>query len=270
MFKKILFAIDASPACEIASKIVFELSEKYGSELILLHVDTKASKKGSQFFKKFGNRECRVVEGEPAEEILKLAQKSQVDCIVLGVHAQKVDSDGQEIKTTAGKTIQKVLLKAHCPVLSIARPCETCFWYFNQIIFGTNFSKASQSAFQFAYKLADYIGCKLHIFHALDIDSSEPSAIPGQKQIEDQIKEAKTKIKELYVSQMENFDNYDIAVWEGTPYIELLKFARETKGDLIVMAHHTKGSDPEKTFPGRTFERVILRSACPVISVDHN
>ncbi|MBU8849224.1 MAG: universal stress protein [Desulfobacterales bacterium] len=293
MFKKILFATDASFACEIAAKTAFELSERYGSELILLHIDTDFSQGTCPFIleisakeKKFSGLEYiamvkegmrkrydslskgstepeyKVVEGKPSEEILKFALTNKVDCIILGAHAQKEES--------AGKILQKVVAKAHCPVLSIARPCETCFWYFNQIIFGTNFSKASMSAFQFAYKLADYIGCKLHIFHALDIESSGSSAIPGQKQIEDQIKEAGMKIKDIYVSQMKNFDNYDIAVWEGVPYIELLKFARKTSGDLIVIGHHTKDSDSEKAFSERTIDQVILRSACPVLSVNQD
>ena len=67
---------------------------------------------------------------------------------------------------------------------------------------------------------------------------------------------------------MGKFDNYDIAVWEGIPYVELLKFARETSGDLIVMAHHTKDIDPEKAFFSHTIEQVVLRSACPVVSVN--
>ena len=291
MFKKILFATDASSICDKAAKIAFELSEKYDSELIMLHVDTNFSqgkcpfvqdmpakenklsqpeyialvkqgmKKGyAPLVVKFGDPAYRVAQGEPSDQILEFAFKTKVDCIIMGVHAQQ--------QKAAGKTLQKVALKAHCPVLSIARPCETCFWYFNQIVFGTDFSKASMAAFQFAYKLADYIGCKLHIFHALDIESSGTYSIPGQKQIEDQIKKAKTKINDLYVSQMENFDNYEIAVWEGIPSIEVLKFARETSGDLIVMAHHNKESDPDKVFFGHTIEQVVFRSACPVVSIN--
>lgn len=298
MFKKILFATNDSPACDLAAKISFELSEKYESELILLHVDMDFSRGTCPFIsdmaakkktlsgpeyiemvkegmkknydslvKKFGDPEYRVVEGEPSEEILKFALKNNVDCIIMGAHAQKEEPAGPEFRRTAGKTLQQVALKAHCPVLTIARPCKTCFWYFNQIVVGTDFSKASMSAFQFAYKLADYIGCKLHIFHALEIKSSKPSDMPGQKQIEDKISQAKAKIKELYISQTENFNNYNISVLEGTPCIELLKFAREISSDLIVMAHHTEDND-SKTFFGHTINQVVLRSACPVISLN--
>ena len=40
-------------------------------------------------------------------------------------------------------------------------------------------------------------------------------------------------------------------------------------GDLIVMAHHTREVDPEKAELGSTVEQVVLRSACPVASVNH-
>jgi nucleotide-binding universal stress UspA family protein len=40
-------------------------------------------------------------------------------------------------------------------------------------------------------------------------------------------------------------------------------------GDLIVMAHHTREIDPEEAVLGTTVEQVVLRSACPVASVNH-
>ena len=164
--------------------------------------------------------------------------------------------------------MQKVAQKSRCPVLIISRPCESCFWYFNKIIFGTDFSKASMAAFQFAYKMAKFIGCKLYLFHALDMGTSQTVIAPGQKYIEEGIKAAKERMESEYISQMEDFDNYEITVWEGIPYVELLKFARETSGDLIVMAHHTRDIDQDKALLGSTVEQVVLRSACPVASVN--
>ena len=72
----------------------------------------------------------------------------------------------------------------------------------------------------------------------------------------------------------EGFDNIVMDVWEGTPYVEILKYGRERKADLIVMSHHgnTKASlaDPnEEANMGSTIEQVVLRSACPVASVNY-
>ncbi|WP_300458899.1 universal stress protein [Desulfobacula sp.] len=300
MFKKILCATDTSTACDLAVKTAFELSHKYSSELILLRVDPEVSSESCRFvpdmpasnktspgpdYLAWVKKKCMktgdgdldikspaplytVLEGEPSEEILKVASVNNVDCIIMGAHGRENDLAGTDVRRTVGKTLQTVAQKARCPVLSIARSCETSFWYFNQIVFGTDFSTASMSAFQYAYKLADYIGCKLHIFHALALGPSHTKAIPSQRQIEDQIDEAKVRIEEQYVSQMHNFDNYTIAVWEGRPSVEILKFARETSGDLIVMAHHSRAYTSDAIAFGHTIEQVVLRSACPVISVN--
>ncbi|HCY83657.1 MAG TPA: universal stress protein [Desulfobacteraceae bacterium] len=299
MFKKILFATNASPACDAAAKIAFELAEKYESELTLLHVFGEPSHGSGAFVtdyvtgeketpgpdyiewvkeemktnygslvEKHGAPTYEAMAGIPSTEILRYARKIEADCIIMGAHTRQDDPAAERFRGIIGTTMQKVALRAKCPVLIISRPCETCFWYFNQIVFGTDFSKASMSAFQFAYKMAKHIGCKLHLFHAVNIETTQAGAGPGQMSIESRIKAAKEKIESIYVSQMEDFDNYDIVVWEGVPYVELLKFAREISADLVVMAHHTKEVDIEDAVMGSTIEQVVLRSACPVASVN--
>jgi nucleotide-binding universal stress UspA family protein len=84
-----------------------------------------------------------------------------------------------------------------------------------------------------------------------------------------QIEAARKKMEKRYISKMNGYDNYDVEVREGIPYVEILKFAREKTGDLIVMAHHTREIDPEEAELGSTVAQVVLRSACPVASVNH-
>jgi len=91
----------------------------------------------------------------------------------------------------------------------------------------------------------------------------------GQEEIEGLIENAHKKMEKRYAAKMNGYDNYGIEVREGVPYIEILKYAREKMGDLIVMAHHTREIDPEEAVLGTTVEQVVLRSACPVASVNH-
>jgi nucleotide-binding universal stress UspA family protein len=121
----------------------------------------------------------------------------------------------------------------------------------------------------FASKLAKEVGARLHIFHAVDISLSDSMTIKNQEEIESKIATAQEKIYAQYLSKLKDFNNYDVAIWEGTPYVEILKFARDKSADLIVMAHHTREIDPEKALLGSTVEQVVLRSACPVASVNH-
>jgi nucleotide-binding universal stress UspA family protein len=164
--------------------------------------------------------------------------------------------------------MQKVAKAARCPVLIVSRPCQTCWWYFSNIVFGTDFSKASHSAFKFALNTARQIGCKLYLFHACDIGATDPGKVRTQADIEKKVKEARKKMEDLYLPELEGFDNYEIDIWEGTPYVEILKYARDKQADLVVMAHHTREVDPEKAVLGSTVEQVVLRSACPVASVN--
>lgn len=299
MFKKILFATTASPTCDDAAKIAFDLAKKYESTLYTFHVFGIPSRGASPFItdtrtgeeetydedytawvaEEMKNtyalqirdvHECQIdcTVGVPATEILRKARKEDVDLIVMGAHARQEDVGMTRYRHIVGSTMQKVARSARCPVLIISRPCTTCFWYFSNIIFGTDFSKASLSAFKFAYKTAETIGCKLYLFHAIDITNIRFGETPDQEEIEKSVQEAREQMESMYVSQMKDFDNYEIEIWEGIPHVEILKFAREKSADLIVMAHHTREIDPEKALLGSTVEQVVLRSACPVASVN--
>lgn len=300
MFEKILFATTASPDCEAAANVAFDLAKKYQSKLYVFHVmgiptrgfspfitDMKTGRKEemdegylhavkeemrntySKQIEEGGEVILEVGTGLPHTEILRQARKENVDLIVMGAHARQEEISATRFRDVVGSTMQKVSKSARCPVLIISRPCSTCWWYFSNIIFGTDFSKAAHSAFMFAYKVAKEIGCRLYLFHALDINPTQAGKIQPQVEIEKRIAEAKQRMEEMYVSRMVDFDNYQIEIWEGIPYVEILKFAREKLGDLIVMAHHTREVDPENALLGSTVEQVVLRASCPVASVNH-
>lgn len=300
MFNKILFATTASPTCDNAAKVAFDLELKWDAKLIVLHVlglptrgfspfvtdiRTGETEQADPDYLEWVKEEMRntyadllkdsensvliPVIGVPSREILRVARKESVDLIVMGAHTRKEDVGATRYRSVVGSTMQKVAKSARCPVAIISRPCTTCWKLFSNIVFGTDFSKAADSAFMFASKLAKEVGARLHIFHAVDISQSDSMTIKDQEEIESKIATAQEKIYTQYLSKLKDFNNYDVAIWEGTPYVEILKFARDKSADLIVMAHHTREIDPEKALLGSTVEQVVLRSACPVASVNH-
>jgi nucleotide-binding universal stress UspA family protein len=300
MFKKILFATTASPTCDNAAKVAFDLAMKWDARLYVFHVLGYPTRGFSPFivdvrtgeveeqdpdYTEWVKEEIKntydslledstdtIIEatvGVPHREILRMVRKEDVDLIIMGSHTREEDVGAARYRHVIGSTMQKVAKAARCPVVIISRPCTTCWKLFSNIIFGTDFSKAADSAYLFAYKLANEVGARLHLFHACDINTGAAGSVKGQEEIETMIEEAREKINKRYISKMNGFDNYDIEVREGTPYVEILKFAREKRGDLIVMAHHTREIDPEKAVLGSTVEQVVLRAACPVASVNH-
>jgi nucleotide-binding universal stress UspA family protein len=300
MFEKILFATTGTPACDHAAHVAFDLAKKYKSEITVFHVfgrpsrsfsplaiDSRTGEEGhfdadyinwvKEELKNTYARQIKEVEGHceietlvgiPHTEILRYARKKDVDLIVMGAHSRQEEPGATRYRSVVGSSMQKVAKGARCPVLIVSRPCTTCLWYFSNIIFGTDFSKASNSAFLFAFKLAKEIGSKLWLFHTVDLSSVHAGKVIEQSEIEEKIKAAKKKMQDLYISQMGDYDNYEIEIWEGIPYIEILKFSREKNGDLIVMAHHTRDIEPEEALLGSTVEQVVLRASCPVASVN--
>ncbi len=300
MFNKILFATTASPTCDNAAKVAFDLELKWDAKLFVFHVLGIPSRGYSPFVTDARTGELEmpdpdyvewVIEemkntydvlltdtedvaieaavGVPHREILRKARKEDIDLIIMGAHTRQEDVGATRYRSIAGSTMQKVAKAARCPVVIISRPCTTCWKLFSNIVFGTDFSKAADYAYMFAYQLAREVGAKLHLFHACGINNRESGQIMGQTEIEGRIERAKEEMQKRYVSKMNGYDNYSLEVREGIPYVEILKFAREKTGDLIVMAHHTREIDPEKALLGSTVEQVVLRSACPVASVNH-
>ena len=72
-------------------------------------------------------------------------------------------------KSIVGSTLQKVAKSVSCPMLVVNRPAASFWGGLSKVVFGTDFSKASDAAFKFALKLVEAFDCELHIFHALDI-----------------------------------------------------------------------------------------------------
>ncbi|UCD91346.1 MAG: universal stress protein [Desulfobacterales bacterium] len=299
MFKKILFATTASPTCDNAAKVAFDLEIKWDAKLYVFHVfgltgygyspfvtdartgeDVRESEDYRAWvIEEMKNTYANQLEGGenilleatvglPHTEILRKARQEKVDLIIMGAHTREEDVGVTRFRSVVGSTMQKVAQAARCPVVIISRPCTTCWRLFSNIVFGTDFSKAADSAFLFAYKLATEVGANLHLFHAIDIHFGDTGQTQRQEVIEERVKEARERIENRYVSQMDGFDKYEIEIWEGVPYVEILKFAREKDGDLIVLAHHTKEIDPEKALLGSTVEQVVLRATQPVASVN--
>ncbi len=67
-----------------------------------------------EHFRKFPKLESLVLAGEPAPQILELAQKEKIDLIIMGAHGRR----GLE-RVFFGSVADKVVTSAHCPVMTI-------------------------------------------------------------------------------------------------------------------------------------------------------
>lgn len=293
MSKKIMLATTGSPASFGAARVAFEMAGRFGADLIVFHVMGVPTKAFSQLvndtrtgeeveidddyrnwveeelkityakqFKEVPGANLVLATGVPHREILRLARSADVDLIVMG--ASSGDSDHARQMGYPGGTLQRVAKAARCPVMTVHRESASYRGGFTNIIFCTDFSKQAGSAFKYALASAQEQGGDLTIFHAFDISGKQLT----QNEIEDNLIASRKRIRDLYVSQMGDFKRFEIEAWEGVPYVEIVKLARERMADLIVMAHHTLELDPEQARLGSTVEQVIIRANCPVVSVN--
>ncbi|SLM30495.1 UspA domain protein [Desulfamplus magnetovallimortis] len=297
MFKKILFATSATEASDHAARVAFNMATTLKAHINLFHVlgvptrgfsqvvlDVKTKEKveiDDEYIKwvedevktYYANQltdgidaSIKVAVGFPHREILRQAREIEPDLIVMG--GSTGDESDSVYKATTGSTLQRVAKAAQCPIMVVNRPAASFWGGMSSIVFGTDFSKASDKAFDFALKAAGELGCEMNIFHALDISSSHMGFTLSQDEIEERIRKAYRVIRSRYVSKMEKKSNFSMDVWEGIPYVEIVKYAREKHADLIIMAHNSRKLDGDAPKIGSNMEQVIVRAGCPVISIN--
>jgi nucleotide-binding universal stress UspA family protein len=296
MFGKILFATSASPACDSAARVAFDMARKYGSQITVFHVlgipgkgdstrvvDVRTGEEVdadqeyiegvheelrttyARQLAEFPSARLEVAVGVPFREVLRQARKDDVDLIVLGASTRQ--EGGYYKRGIVGNTLHKIAKNARCPVLTVDRPAASFWGGFSNVLFATDFSKASDSAFQFAQSAARSVGGELHILNVLELARMGQAAALTQEGIEAKLMESRRRIRAVYGSRMEGLP-LAVEVWEGTPYVEIIKYVREKGIDLVVMAHSTREADPDERPFGSTLEQVIARSTCPVVSVN--
>ncbi len=136
MFAKILVPIDGSPHADKAIRCAADLSKRYGSKLILLHVipvrvyafaevgavlsedmeeGEEILRRGMELARSLGaEADQRLKRGIPAEEILRAAEEERVDLIAIGSRGLS------GVKAfLLGSVSDKVSHHAKCPVLIV-------------------------------------------------------------------------------------------------------------------------------------------------------
>jgi nucleotide-binding universal stress UspA family protein len=288
MFKKILFATSATKACDPAARVAFNITSLYKAHVTVFHVleelnqGISAGEGGKTSMAEIKKRiendyadqlpkaqshDMKIVAGDPCEQILGEIVREKPDLLVMGVSTGGGASLENEVES-AGSTFQTVVKSAECPVLIVNRAAASFWGSFSNVVFATDFSKLSDMAFGFACQMAKNASCELHIFHAQNISLTPGSKNFDQDAIEERIREKLRFSRKKYVQKMEGIKNYSIEVWEGKPYIEIVKYAREKYADLIIMAQDSQNPGSQTDELGSNIKQVILRAGCPVLCIN--
>ena len=143
---------------------------------------------------------------------------------------------------------------------------------FKKIIFTTDFSESARFAMTFAVDIAHKYGAELTLVHVI-----EPIFTPvdfawgtyNYPDIEKQVNSyAEDSIKKLVEQEIPPGLKTQVVILFGKPWREVVSYAREHAGDLIVIATHGLSGLSHAIY-GSTAEKVIRKSPCPVLTIRH-
>jgi nucleotide-binding universal stress UspA family protein len=285
MIDKILWASDGSNYSIETLKYVELLAKKFKAEILGLHVmrdyheaaekfpleeknklikwveDTKSKERerlesiAKDFKEKGISFRIEITTGIPYKEILRVADRENVDLIALG-------RGGSFEKFILGGTALKVLRESSLPVLTVSESRKSLD--IKSIFVPTDLLSTSRlsEAFRYAVELSNEFGATIYSLNVVEVgDYNFP--VDVIKQIREfsfgELEENLSKIKGR--KNIETFVEAANNVWSS-----IVKFANEKDVDLIVMMTYS-GKRFSKDFIGSVAERVVQGACCPIITI---
>jgi nucleotide-binding universal stress UspA family protein len=140
-----------------------------------------------------------------------------------------------------------------------------------RILVPTDFSEPSERAAVYALELAKRYGAEIHCVHVSDIPAdllatSTYYMTGPSEQFVDQVRDESKKSLEAFAAK--NFPGLGAkAVFlEGRPFVEIVRYTRDEKIDLVVIATHGRSGLKHALF-GSVAEKVVRKAPCPVLVV---
>jgi nucleotide-binding universal stress UspA family protein len=141
-----------------------------------------------------------------------------------------------------------------------------------KILLATDFSENSKWALTYALSFAEKYDAKLYILHVIQQPTyplgmyAEISFDAMDKFNRDVSEATEKEMKKLCEIELAGFKNYESMVVSGTPFLEIIRTAKEKDVDLIVVGTHGRTGLDHALF-GSTAEKVVRQAPCPVLSV---
>jgi nucleotide-binding universal stress UspA family protein len=281
---KILLATDLASRCDRALDRAVQLAEQLGAELIAACVMDPGDT--PQFYLDRSRRSWRripdptermrwrlkrdlsstsdkirtiVVEGDPAEKLVEIANQESCDLIVTGT--ARAESLGRML---FGSTVNRVLREVTAPILVVHdRPAGP----YRDIVIATDFSDASINALNMAATL--FPSSALTLFHGYDIPF-------GGFIVDRDIKSELRSLEKDIVTKFLNDERIDAALKDrlavviehGTPDTLLGAFIDERDVDLTVIGSHGRGAVFDALI-GSTAKRLVETLEGDLLIVRH-
>jgi nucleotide-binding universal stress UspA family protein len=138
------------------------------------------------------------------------------------------------------------------------------------ILFATDFSEASELAFQYAILQAKQFNAKLLVFHVINELEFPIHGLFPDHYVEDHKKELATAadrmMKEFCDRNCTDYEICECVIETGIPFKKIVKKAEAEDISLIVIGTHGR-TGLEHVVMGSTAEKVVRHAGCPVLTV---
>lgn len=197
-----------------------------------------------------------IVEGVASEEIIRFADKKNIDMIFSG---RRGISDLEQL--LVGSTTSRIIRKSHVPVFLV--PGSKRKVAIKKILTPIDFDSSLMSELKYSIVLARQLQAKLYVAHVSEFFSYR---VPVFK---------KDKLAEMINQRIErvagelNFKVERVFHEVGEAAQKIVEISNEEEMDLIVMTtHQRKGI--EKFFLGSVTEKVLMTCETPLLVVPHS
>jgi len=139
-----------------------------------------------------------------------------------------------------------------------------------KVLVPTDFSESARHALTYGISFAREYEAELTLLHVVENltvgYASDLFPVPMAEVFQEISGYARTELAKLgEEARAKNVTVAEVVV-QGKPSAEIMRFARETEVDMIVLGTHGKGMLDQALF-GSTTERVVRRAPCPVLTV---
>jgi universal stress protein A len=139
-----------------------------------------------------------------------------------------------------------------------------------RILLPTDFSSYSATATKYACELVTKFDAELHLLHTLEVHLASTPSFGMGLALPQYIHESRTAADKSLTSVLD--PQWSVgrkivqAVVEGSPKVEIVRYARTHEIDLIVLATHGR-SGLAHVIIGSVAESVVRTAPCPVLTV---
>lgn len=143
----------------------------------------------------------------------------------------------------------------------------------NRILVPIDFSDNSTVALEYATALADLTGGRLFLLHVLQSPmgagwAAEVYVQPPAEFFEQIERDSRDQLSRILTDAQKKQYHAEIACVTGSPFLEILQYAKQQAIDLIVMGTHGRGA-VSHILMGSVAERVVRKAPCAVLTIRH-